>query len=455
MKNSKLILILESISSKEIRQLTGYIEAQKNTNTLVYRLYSLLLKQYPEFNIKFIEKEKIYKKLFPDSPYKEKRLSKLMSELTDCIEEYIVIANKSKNLIEEHLVLLRYYYEKNLDKCFNSTSKELKSILDTLPESSSKSIAKYKFAELMASYELKENSRNSNYQNVYNVLIEMSEAEKLRWKNLSILNQFSSIDPHIPRGICYTIHKQLNDLLNEEHELALDTILNEVEDNIAKFDKEESREILKIILDYAMKKVNNGDLNFYEHIVRVYKLFILKDLILNDNGLITIPAYKNYIRALLKFNNINEALDFLESYKDKLPLESRAQIYSFNKATIWFEQEKYSDIIEILKAVNFDDIYYKLNLKRLLIKTYYKLYIGDDASYFTIMDAQINSFYKFIHLEKTVPEVHILANKHFVKFIRKVISIGNFNLAEKKRLLQKIKSTKQLAERDWLEKLVA
>lgn len=377
-----------------------------------------------------------------------------MSELTDCIEEYIVITNKSKNLAEENLILLKYYYEKNLDKCFNSTAKELKSILDTLPESSSKSIAKYKFAELMASFELKANSRNSNYQNVYNILIEISETEKLRWKNLSILNQFSMLDDYIPSEIYYTIHKLLNDFLEEE-KAPFDTILNEVENNITKFDKEESREILKIALDYAMKKVNNGELYFYEYIVRIYKLFILKNLILNDYGMISIPAYKNYIRALLRFGKSDEAFEFLENYKDKLPLENRTEIYLFNKAIIWFEQERYTEIIEALKTVNFNDIYYKLNLKRLLIKTYYKLYKKSDGSYYTIMDAQINAFYKFIHLEKTVPEVHILANKHFIKFIKKIISTGELDTKGKKNLLQKISSIKQVAERDWLEKLVA
>lgn len=71
MKNSKLILILESIPSKDIKQLSAHIEAQKNTNTLVYRLYHLLLKQHPVYKLRAVEKENIYKKLFPDYVYKE------------------------------------------------------------------------------------------------------------------------------------------------------------------------------------------------------------------------------------------------------------------------------------------------------------------------------------------------------------------------------------------------
>jgi hypothetical protein len=274
----------------------------------------------------------------------------------------------------------------------------------------------------------------------------------MRWKNLSMINLFPELQYEAPGGIFYQLHKQLNELLTVKDDDAFVTALQAIEENIDRFDKEESRELLKIVLDYSIQQVNNGKREYYEYLLKIYKLFIKQGILLNDYGLIAISTYKNYITVALKLDKPKDALDFLETYHNKLPAESREDIYTFNKANILFDQQHYERVIDLLQDAHFTDIFYKINRKRLLIKTYYELLLRDD-SYFSLLESQINAFYKFIYIEKKIPEIYINANKNFIKYIKKLLSSG-LNKDTKTLLSGKIRSTKQLAEREWLENIL-
>ena len=129
MINSKLIEILKSFSLIEIKNLSVFISKHaEKKDTLPLRLLIILEKQYPEFIEKNISKEKIYNKVFSDKKFNENKLSKLMSELTKIIEDYIVHIKREENTADEKMNLLKFYFERNLDKYFIATSREVKQI---------------------------------------------------------------------------------------------------------------------------------------------------------------------------------------------------------------------------------------------------------------------------------------------------------------------------------------
>ena len=167
MINSKLIEILKSFSLIEIKNLSVFISKHaEKKDTLPLRLLIILEKQYPEFIEKNISKEKIYNKVFSD------KLSKLMSELTKIIEDYIVHIKREENTADEKMNLLKFYFERNLDKYFIATSREVKQILDDLPFGTYQNFMKYQYEELIATYHSKLNTRVGDYKVVINELNE-------------------------------------------------------------------------------------------------------------------------------------------------------------------------------------------------------------------------------------------------------------------------------------------
>jgi hypothetical protein len=108
-----------------------------------------------------------------------------MSELMKLIEDFIIYSKRLQHAADNKMNLLKFYFEKNLDKYFIATSRELKQLIDDLPYGTYQNFMKYQYEELLATYHSKLNTRVGNYTDVYNELCEFMEAEQLRWENIS------------------------------------------------------------------------------------------------------------------------------------------------------------------------------------------------------------------------------------------------------------------------------
>ena len=136
---------------------------------------------FPEFEEKNIEKAKVYKKLFPSKKYAENKLSKIMSELTKIIEEYIITRQSKSNELSNKIQLLRFYNERNLEKHYKQIEKEIEKLLENIPIGVLTQTLAYQYEEIRITHDLKSNDRDANYQKVYNILTAFTDAEKLRW----------------------------------------------------------------------------------------------------------------------------------------------------------------------------------------------------------------------------------------------------------------------------------
>jgi len=373
-----------------------------------------------------------------------------MSELTKICENYIVYLQKNDNGIIEKMQLLRFYYERNLDKYFTSTAREIRQMINNMPLGTTHGFYNYQFEELLTCFEIKKYERSANYQNVFFVLNEFMETEKLRWENLSLINLFPSLYKVESKGTFYLLHAQLNKLLKENNDDFFADILILLKTEINKISKEESREILMILFDYSIRKVNSGNYNFYTELYKIYHLFIDRNILLNASNLITVATYKNYITVVLKLGKINEAEIFLEKYKPYLSDENREEIYKFNKSNILFEKKEYDEVLNLIANAKFSDIFYNLNQRRLLIKTYYELFLIDE-SYHELFISSLNSFKKFIYLKDSIPEIYIEANKNFYKFTQRLSDYVYGDKVKIRKIITSLQKTEKLAEREWLE----
>lgn len=452
MDNSKLIELLKSFSSIEMKQFSNYVSKNaEKKDTLPYKLLLLLEKQYPEFNEKFIKKEKIYNKVFSDKKYNENKLSKLMTELTKIIEDYVVYTKQRESIADEKMILLKFYFERNLDKYFIATSRELKQILDDLPFGTYQNLMKYQHEELIATYHSKINTRVGNYVEVYRELNEFIEAEKLRWENISFIEPFPIEQKDINKRAFYIIHHLINQLLKNDDESCFFEAMLIIENNLHKFAQEESRDILKLLLFFSIKKVNSGFVAYYEQQLRIYHIFIKLNLILNQYGKISAATYKNYINASLKTNKIKEAELFLENYKDFLIDEIKDETYNFNKACLYFEKKMYSEVIDTLLNTKQNDIYYNIAQRRLLLKTYYEMMLKNN-SYYNVLLSNMDTFKKFITIKNTIPDAHVIINKSFLKVLNRLLYINSKK--EALTMYEEFKNTTNVLERQWIEEKI-
>ena len=109
--------------------------------------------------------------------------------------------------------------------------------------------------------------------------------------------------------------------------------------------------------------------------------------------------------------------------------------------------------MQLLLYCKFTDIFYKLNQRRLILKTYYELLSSDTTYYSIILDA-ITAFKKHLLEVKNVPEKYISLNKNFLKFTDKLLAANKLSKAEKEQLQDLLNKTEHVSERNWIEEKI-
>ena len=452
MVNSKLIEVLKVFSAEDMKLLLDFAAKQTDRkDTLPQKLLLILEKQFPDFPEKAITREKVYNKVFSDKKFNDNKLSKLMSELMKLIEDFIIYSKRLQHAADNKMNLLKFYFEKNLDKYFIATSRELKQLIDDLPYGTYQNFMKYQHEELLATYQMKLNSRVGNYTDVYNELCEFVEAEQLRWENIYFIEPFPMEQKSREKRAFYIIHHLINQLFKQNDESYFFEAMLIIESNLQKFAPEESRDILKLLLNFTIQKNNAGFSVYYEQQLRIYHIFIELNLILNQFGKISAATYKNYINASLKTNKIVEAEQFLETYKDFLIDDLKVETYNFNKACLYFEKKMYDDVINILLVTKQNDIYYNIAQRRLLLKTYYEMMLKN-KSYYNVLISGIDSYKKFISVKNTIPEAHVIINKAFLKNLNTLLAINTKKQAQ--QVFEAFKKSTVILEKQWLEEKI-
>src|SRR5260370_5344844 len=107
MLKSKFIDILKTFSPKEFKQFRDFIHSPfHNSNKNVIKLYEIIRKYTPKFDSSSIEKEKLFRKLYPGKKYNDTVMRILLSDLLRLGEEFLIQRRSRQNPFAENLFLL-------------------------------------------------------------------------------------------------------------------------------------------------------------------------------------------------------------------------------------------------------------------------------------------------------------------------------------------------------------
>lgn len=447
MKQTKFFETIIMLEKSELEGFVGFLESLLSTKHPCYLLVKYLTACFPNFPENKIERKFVYKKIYNDS-FNDNKFNKLLTETFKKFEQYVIEVLSPIEDVLQRIKLLQFYYQRNLNRNYESLYKEVLTKITHLKESSFKNYLFYCLEDIHVDYLLKKNNRNANYQQLYNHLDAFYLIEKLRIENLSMINLVPQLESNEPVGDLYLIHKNLNEFLKHQDDEKFLKLLDLAGNFLQYLEKSAIKEILLILLDYAIKAVNSGKLDFYYKCLEIFNLQEKFDVLLDNETTMPVSTYKNYITVALKIKQTAVAESFLIKYKDKLLPEFMEETYIFNKANIEFEKGNHDFVLETLNLYRFNDIFYKLNSKRLIIKALYECCEHDDT-YFDALYNNLNAFKKFVYTEDSIPEIYIEANKNFFKITTQLEKVL-YNKEKLKKLKEKIVSTPKLAEREWL-----
>lgn len=111
MLNNKLTKTLSSLDSSNIGRLNNFMQSAYfvNQNSPLVCLYRLIMEYYPHFED--ISQKSIFIKIFPELPFKAKKIRDLCSDLTLLIEEFLVIEFLKQRKSRFYQLKSLHYYE--------------------------------------------------------------------------------------------------------------------------------------------------------------------------------------------------------------------------------------------------------------------------------------------------------------------------------------------------------
>lgn len=464
MINSKSILFLRSLSANEWDLFQSYLPM------LIYSKYKDIIpffnhikKFYPEFSHPDLEKETCYKKLFPQEKYDDKKMRYYLSYLKESIEKFLVIHSIQNDTLLYKRQLESELLKRNLLINFKQENKEVDELLKTNKTRDSDYFYNTFYNELLKLNYISISQNRDEKNNIENVMIQLDKfylskklqiaSEVINIKNILsteyntfmldeiisyLQNHEYTAEPAIQ--VYLLIIKTLQEPENESYYTELEILLQH---NIQKFTLKELYEIYQYLQNYCIKKINIGDVSYQNKLFDNYKIQIDNNIIIYS-GNISQWDYKNIVTIALRLKEIDWAEQFILRYKNYLTIQHKENAYSYNYANVLFRKGDYDASLKMLQHVNMTDVYYKLDARSMLLKTYYELNEYETLKY------HAQAFKKFLHRDKIISPYQKEIYLNMITYIMKLHKAKGIK-SKIKKIKHDIKQANRTADINWLK----
>ncbi len=208
------------------------------------------------------------------------------------------------------------------------------------------------------------------------------------------------------------------------------------------FKKEELSFLFRVPINYAVKKGNDGQVNFVEELFSLYQFGLEHNLFL-QNKEISRFAYKNIIASSLVLEEFEWAERFMHEYKKFLAPAYRESHYSYNFAKLHYSRKDYEAAMQLLTKVEYDDLFLNISSKILLLKIYFETKEWD------ALDSLLSSFKTFLYRKKVIG-YHKDIYHNITDLTRKLRTLGPHNKKEIKDFRKLVEKTQPNTERKWM-----
>jgi|GEM_PF-1569902 len=237
-------------------------------------------------------------------------------------------------------------------------------------------------------------------------------------------------------------HKAYQLLKFRDNEHHYNNLKQTIKNNYAVFTEDEISPLFYYLINAAALLYKGKA--FYEEALQIYETQAEYSKLLVGTYLTT-DIYKNMITVCLKLDKIKQAKQILEAYKHDLPELNKVAYYQYNKATILFAENKFNAALDLLLALDLDDVYYMLGAKRFICMIYYQI---DEID---VLESYLNAFRVYIYrLKGKMAANRHEAHKYFINTLNKICYLKPKEWRRKQKLIEKVESYKFISERQWL-----
>lgn len=375
-----------------------------------------------EAAIEGLEKEKVWKTVYPDVAYDDAQLRRVASELTNLILKFIGNEYISKRPLNEQVAIHQALTPTDLKKHLATVERRIQRVM---AQKEQKALDDYYFDYKFSMARLGFATKNTVPKNYLDFLMPLNKqldvfyiAQKLQFFcRLVIFKQtrqadagFDNFDEIIRLSDSPSIRTvplvesyrtallALLDISNTSNYFHFLDILHKHEHAIT---KEDLQDLYQNALNFCAFRINSGDRSFVQEMFGIYKV-LAKNELLVLHGFLPEPQYKNIIGISLNCGDFEWTEDFITKYAEYLPENLRENASSYNLAYLNFIKKNYGKVVELLRNVEYSNLSYALGARWLLVRTYF------DTDEYQALDSLLESF-----------RIYVMRNKLMSKKLKK------------------------------------
>lgn len=239
--------------------------------------------------------------------------------------------------------------------------------------------------------------------------------------------------------IYFRILMTLRESENEDHYYLLRSLLIQHEDVVA---KQALRDMYKYVLNYCIKKINLGNVSWQKELFDIYKVTLQSRVLLTE-GVLSHRDFKNIITISLRQRELAWAEEAIPLYLPQLDAKERDNARKYNTANLFFHKGDFSGALRLLQQVDFSDIFYDLDARSIVLKTWFELDEEDSFEYHAA------AFRTFLKRNKSVSEYQRTIYENLIRYTSRLMRIGG----KRKQILElkeEIQRVMNIADLRWL-----
>lgn len=401
--------------------------------------------------------------------YNETKYRRICSDISALAEQFLGYQHYQKHqLITQQANLLKEIGNRNLSKLYHTAIKQLQNELNAPEaplctnlyyENYLAETQKFAIAEKKTAYRTEKVNINDIIQqlDIFYIL------EKLKWycellnqqqvlqntqptdlQEINSLLQMANTHPFLTTHPAFAIYSTtIQAFMKPKDESLFYNLKTLLEQHANQFDLNDASVMFNFALNYCIKKINAGKSEFLHQLFELYKQALYKK-ILFENKILSPWHYKNIVSVGLRIGELQWVYSFIQKYKENLPDSFRENAYVYNRAKYFFYTKNYDEVISLLQTVEYEDVFYSLDSKTMLLKVYYEQNEG------YAFDLLVESFAKLLQRKTEISETHKINYNNLIRFTKRLMNISHKNKPALNDLKNTVTQTPQLADINWL-----
>ncbi|MEO8666186.1 MAG: hypothetical protein ABI462_11895 [Ignavibacteria bacterium] len=483
--NYKIIEILKTFSPKETKRFDQFLHSPfYNESDKIRKLYKILLKFYPEFESRSLNEEKVSHNLNPALQYNKSTFKSLMSELANLADEFLLAVNMQGRNVEPEDYIRNEYFKRKLNKyVFQNIEETEKKLGETSNYNSTYFLNKYrllndkynyfainiprsssKFFSRIVSL-LSERSKCISFFFARELLIEHNTLMTLNWTynlnekdnfipklfgkiNFENLVEFLIKETNDRAGaIVFELHLLLYRVISDfENELNYVNYKRLLLKNIHLLSGEDVQFHFGRIIQYCKmnKTSKQNGLDFDFELFNTYKYMLLKGYYKTTvSDYMPVELFRIILNLGLDLKKYKWVLNFIKKYYKELHPDRKMNMYHYSLAVYYFHRKKFDETLRNLNKLELNHFILKVDLKNLLLMTYYELALFENAL------SLIDTYKHFLSNNEILTDAVKKRNKNFILVIQKMIMYKTSRKPMTKYVIKK-NLTNDIPFKEWI-----